>query len=132
MRFATESHRLRRAKATKRVAPVDCGRSAGLAARLWVARTTAMNEALEARDAANRARALDVTESFLVQAPAGSGKTELLIRRYLALLAIVDRPEQVVAMTFTRKAAAEMRNRVIAALADGDDKSADADPLMLA
>src|SRR5690349_3047569 len=91
-----------------------------------------MNEALEARDAANRARALDVTESFLVQAPAGSGKTELLIRRYLALLAIVDRPEQVVAMTFTRKAAAEMRNRVIGALADADDKSADADPLMLA
>lgn len=71
----------------------------------------------ELPDLHQREQAIRPDVSFIVQAPAGSGKTGLLIQRYLRLLSIVDAPEEIVAITFTRKAAAEMQGRVLAALA---------------
>ncbi len=67
-------------------------------------------------DQDQRDLALHVGGSYIVQAPAGSGKTTLLVERYLNLLMIVQRPEEILAITFTKAAAAEMKARILATL----------------
>ena len=70
-------------------------------------------------DHSARETALKGNHSFIVQAPAGAGKTELLVQRILSLLATtVSHPGEILAITFTRKAAFEMQQRVYAILQD--------------
>ena len=67
-------------------------------------------------DQEQREHALNPENSILVQAPAGSGKTDLLTRRFLRLLVEIEDPAKIVAITFTKAAAAEMRHRILAKL----------------
>lgn len=55
----------------------------------------------------------------LIAASAGTGKTYQLTSRFVALLALGARPEKMIALTFTKKAAGEFRNRIFQALSDG-------------
>jgi ATP-dependent exoDNAse (exonuclease V) beta subunit len=73
-------------------------------------------QGLQPPDWQERRKAVDIKRSFIVQAPAGSGKTELLVQRILTLLAIADSPEEILSITFTRKSAGEMKLRVLKAL----------------
>jgi len=67
-------------------------------------------------DFEQRAAALNPNGSYAIAAPAGSGKTGLLTQRVLTLLLRCNNPEEILSITFTRKAAAEMRLRIVAAL----------------
>jgi len=80
----------------------------------------------EARD-----RALSPGDSFHLEAPAGSGKTSVLLARFLTLLSRVAEPEELLALTFTRKAAGELRARVMKLLWSRQDLGPDAKPLDL-
>ena len=57
-------------------------------------------------------------ENLMIQASAGSGKTHDLVGRYLRLLDTFEKPQAIVALTFTRKAAGEFFDRILGALAE--------------
>ena len=60
----------------------------------------------------DNAIACDPRRSVIVSACAGSGKTWLLVARMIRLLLAGAKPQEILALTFTRKAAQEMRDRL--------------------
>ena len=75
------------------------------------------DDPLDLRDAEARVRAVDPTRNVALEASAGTGKTRVLVDRYVALLLAGAKPRNILAMTFTRKAAVEMRQRILHELA---------------
>src|SRR5499433_1852696 len=67
-------------------------------------------------DADARQVAVDPSQNVVLEASAGTGKTRVLVERYVNLLLAGVEPERILAITFTRKAAAEMRQRIISRL----------------
>jgi ATP-dependent helicase/nuclease subunit A len=73
---------------------------------------------IDARDRAGRERAVDPRFNVVLEASAGTGKTRVLVDRYVNLLRAGVDPSEILALTFTRKAAAEMHERVVLTLRD--------------
>ena len=67
-------------------------------------------------DSAARRFATDPAHNVVLEASAGTGKTSVLVERYVNLLRAGVAPANILAITFTRQAAAEMRARIVAAL----------------
>ena len=73
----------------------------------------------ETADARARRLAVDPLRNVALEASAGTGKTRVLVDSYVRLLEAGVAPRNILAITFTRKAAAEMRQRVMATLRAG-------------
>ena len=73
---------------------------------------------MQAIDQSIRDHILNQLSSMIIRAPAGSGKTHLLVARFIKCLEQCQTPDRVFAITFTKKAAEEMKHRVLSALKD--------------
>ncbi|MCK9274042.1 MAG: UvrD-helicase domain-containing protein [Syntrophales bacterium] len=85
-------------------------------------------------DSSARSAALDTSRSHHVESPAGAGKTLLLTTRFVKLLTLVKHPSDILALTFTEKAAQEMKGRVIDSMKrarKGEQPKNPADGIML-
>jgi ATP-dependent helicase/nuclease subunit A len=71
------------------------------------------HSALPLPDAAARRFAVDPSQNVVLEASAGTGKTRVLVERYVNLIRAGVDPNHILAITFTRKAAAEMRQRIV-------------------
>ncbi len=74
-------------------------------------------------DDAARRFAVDPRNHVVLEASAGTGKTSVLVERYLNLLRAGVEPANILAITFTRKAAAEMRERIVRRLREAAARS---------
>ena len=74
-------------------------------------------------DANARSFAVEPDNNVVLEASAGTGKTSVLVARYVNLLKRGVDPANILAITFTRKAAAEMRERIVRELRDAGERS---------
>jgi len=74
-------------------------------------------------DADARRIAVDPTQNVVLEASAGTGKTRVLVERYVNLLLAGVEPDRILAITFTRKAATEMRQRIVERLKEASRTS---------
>jgi ATP-dependent helicase/nuclease subunit A len=77
----------------------------------------------EPSDRAARDYAVDPFNNVVLEASAGTGKTRVLVERYVNLLRAGVDPDHILAITFTRKAAAEMRQRIVERLKEASRTS---------